>query len=110
MQERRQFSRKPLAVLLEMYSGGSREQRGKGFITNLSEKGAALETSKTLYPGEKLLLRFRLPNEWKFDILGEIVYAREGVLTRAYGARFYLVSNEDACRLQQYLETPEHHN
>jgi len=89
MQERRTFLRKPLAVSLEIYTNDAKNSLGKGFITNLGEGGAALETHKHLRLGEKLLLRLTLLNEKKIDLKSEIMYARDGVLTKAYGARFY---------------------
>jgi Tfp pilus assembly protein PilZ len=88
MQERRKFARKPLAASLEIYSKDQGKSLGKGFVTNLGEGGVALETHKNLRLGEQLMLRFTLPDEKTYSLAGEIVYAQDGVLTKAYGARF----------------------
>jgi c-di-GMP-binding flagellar brake protein YcgR len=103
MQERRRFGRKPLAVTLEICTDDNTRTIGKGFITNLSAGGMALETHKSLRLGEKLLLRFTLPNDWKFDVLSEIVYAQDGIITRAYGAKFSDINPETSGRLNQFL-------
>jgi hypothetical protein len=88
MNERRKFARAPLAVSLEICEEGNRENPGKGFVTNLSEGGLAWETPRLFSRGDEILLRFGLPDESPFDVRSEVCYSKEGVLTRAYGARF----------------------
>lgn len=103
MQEKRKYLRKPLAVILELLSRGSHKTIGRGFITNLSEGGAALETSHNLRLGDKLMLHFNLPDESEYSLPGEIVYTIDGILTRAYGARFLQVDPQAEERLKEYL-------
>lgn len=103
MRDRRKFPRAPLAVLLEICSGESKKGIGKGFITNLSEGGLALEATTRLRLGDKFMLRFTLPNGWNFNILGEIVYIKEGVLTRAYGVKFKKINPELRLKVKRYV-------
>jgi Tfp pilus assembly protein PilZ len=103
MQERRKSLRKPLAASLEIYTHDAKKSLGKGFITNLGTGGIALETHKHLRLGEKLLLRFTLPKERSFDLKGEIIYAQDGVLTKAYGAKFYDMHPDTSTELQDFI-------
>lgn len=103
MQERRKSKRKSLAVSLEIYSNDSRFSLGRGFITNLSEGGVAMEIHKDLRLGDRLLLRFSLDKEQAFDLLGEIVYAHDGILTKAYGARFYDLNPDTSDKLKNVI-------
>jgi hypothetical protein len=103
MNERRKYTRLPLALSLEVCSDTTKSYLARGFITNLSEGGVALETPKNLRPGAKLLFRFTLPNERTFSLLSEIMYSRDGILSRAYGARFCDVNSDAGAELKQYV-------
>lgn len=105
MKEKRKFPRTPLAVLLEMWSEDKKKTVARGFITNLSEGGMAVETNFRLKTGENFLLRFTLPNGWNFDLWGKIVYAKEGVLTKAYGVTFKRVETEERARIKHFVKT-----
>ena len=103
MKERRSFVRLPTAVSLELYSQDTKTNLGRGFITNLGEGGIALEISKNLRLGDKLTLRFSLPNEDAFNVLGEIIYVREGIFSRAYGARFLKPEAQTIGKLKDFI-------
>lgn len=106
MKERRKGVRKPLAASLEIYANHVNHTEkilGKGFITNLGEGGMALETHKNLHPGDKLQLRFTLPNEKTYSVKGEIIYTQDGVLTKAYGAKFAEAPSADYRELRDYI-------
>jgi hypothetical protein len=104
MNERREFPRAPLTVLLEIWSGDKKRSLGKGFITNLSEGGLALETSERLKLKDRFLLRFTLPNDWNFDLWGEIVYIKEGILTKTYGIQFHKMVSGERVRIKHYVK------
>lgn len=101
--ERRRFPRAPLAVLLEIWAKDKKKTIGKGFITNLSEGGLAIETNFRLNLGDNFLLRFTLPNGWNFDLWGDIVYINEGVLTKAYGVKFNRIETEQKSRIKRFI-------
>ncbi len=103
MKERRKSQRMPLAVLLEICAQETHRSVGKGFITNLSDSGLALETMERLSLGDNFLLRFTLLNGWSFDVLGEVVYARDGVLTKAYGIEFAKINTDQRTKLKNYV-------
>jgi len=103
MKDQRKAPRKRLAVLLDVCSHASCKRLGKGFITNLSEGGMALETTERLREGEKFLLRFTLLNGWEFDLLGKIVHSRNSVFTRAYGVEFSKVNPEATAKIKNYI-------
>ena len=86
--EKRKLTRKPVAAELEIFSKETRENLGKGFITNLHEDGLCFVTPENLDLGQELLFNFKLPNSWKFDFFGKIVHAGKGVSTMFYGAQF----------------------
>ncbi len=102
MKERRKHPRTPLAVSLEM-NNTHQKSIGKGFVTNLSEGGMALETPKALHQGARLAFRFHVPGGPAFEIPGEIVYVRDGVLNRAYGAKFGDVDEAAGRRLREFV-------
>ena len=104
MEEKRQHPRAPLTVLLEIWTQEKHKSIGKGFITNLSEGGLALETTERLKLSEKFVLSFTMPNNWVFDIWGEIIYIKEGVLTRAYGIQFKTVAPETRTKIERYVK------
>ena len=110
MLERRKYLRKSTAALLELISNVSKRVFGRGFVTNLSEGGVALETSKNLHRGEKLVLHFMLPDNNEFEVPGEIVYAREGILNHAYGARFENGDMDKEERLKSFIGTGDARN
>ena len=101
--ERRKYPRTPLAVMLEIFQEKNKRIVGKGFITNISEEGLAVETREKLHPGEKFMLRFTLPNSWTFDINGEIMYERKGVLSNAYGIKLFHDAVETREKLKNYV-------
>lgn len=104
MHERRRFARVPLALSLEIIESRSAKHLGKGFVTNLSEGGLALETPKTFHAGDRLRMRFSLPDGAdSFNLEGEIVYAKDGILTRAYGAQFGTLEPVLAEKLKDFL-------
>ncbi len=92
-----------LAASLELSMDRPCKVLGRGFITNLSEGGIALETPKDLKPGDRLILRFNLNENNAFDVQGEVVYSKEGILTRAYGARFLQLAPELYYRLKSCM-------
>lgn len=102
-QERRKHPRKTLAVYLELYDHNTKTPLGKGFVTNLSEGGLALETRYKINPGEKFLFRFTLPNGWNFDVVGEVVHCSPGILTNAYGVKFLELSPDAQKKLKKYI-------
>jgi hypothetical protein len=103
MQERRAYVRMPLAVSLEMFSSDEQTSIGKGFVTNISESGAALETAKLLGAGDKLLLRFSLAKDIVFSIAAEIKYVKDGIFSRAYGASFMGADPETASKFRDFI-------
>lgn len=103
MEERRVCERMSLAASLEISAEQNKKVLGRGFITNLSEGGIAMETPKNLKPGDRLVLHVSLNENNSFDIEGEVVYSKEGVLTRAYGARFLKSAPELCGRIKDYL-------
>jgi len=102
-QEKRKYPRKPLAVYLELCDHRTRTPLGKGFITNISEGGLALETHQQLNPGDKFLFRFNLGGNGNFEVIGVVVYVANGVLTNAYGIKFLELSPESRKRLKKYI-------
>ncbi|MHB9154299.1 MAG: PilZ domain-containing protein [Endomicrobiales bacterium] len=88
MVNRRKLGRKPLVSSLEIYSRDARKNLGRGYVTNLNEEGLGLVSRQALAVGEEVILDFGLPNGWKFDFFGTIVYAEEGVFSRLYGVKF----------------------
>lgn len=102
-EERRTHGRKPVAVQLDLISVGTRRFVGRGFITNLSVGGAALETPKVMRPGDTFALSFTLPNLACLDIPGEVVYTRDGILSKAYGIQFNGATADDARLIAEYL-------
>jgi hypothetical protein len=103
MQERRAYVRTPLAVSLEILSPGNEMSIGKGFVTNLSETGVALETAKHFASGEKLLLRFSLPKNFLFNLVAEVKYVKEGIFSRAYGVSFESADMDSSERLRNFV-------
>ena len=103
MKERRKSPRAPIAVLLEITTKDKKKIIGKGFITNLSEGGLALETNFRLQMGDAFLLRFTLPNGWNFDFWGDIVYVKEGILTKAYGVKFNKIGTEEKTKIKRFI-------
>lgn len=104
MQERRKYPRMPLAVSLEIMTDDTKQMMGKGFITNLSEAGVAFETPKTLHAGEKLLFHFNLTQQISFDVNGEVIYSRDGILTKAYGAKFFNIDVETEDKFKNFFD------
>lgn len=105
MKERRRSPRAKIGVLLEICSQDKKTKMSKGFITDISELGLGMETTERLGKGNKYSLQFTLLNGWSFDLLGEIVYSREGILTKAYGVRFYDIPEQDRAKLKDYVTT-----
>lgn len=103
MKNKRKTVRRPLAVLLNVCSYDTCKVLGKGFITNLSEKGLALETTENLREGDKFMLKFKLLNGWEFDLLGKIIHSRGGVFTKAYGVEFKKIDPEASSKLKNYV-------
>ncbi|MFH1368998.1 MAG: PilZ domain-containing protein [Elusimicrobiota bacterium] len=103
MKESRNYPRTPLAVLLEIWSGDRKKNVGKGFITNLSEGGLALETTVRLKLKENFLLRFTLPNGWTFDLWGNILHTKPGVLIKTYGVQFKKVQAEERAKIRHFV-------
>ena len=104
MEEKRKHARAPLSVLLEIWTKEKQKSVGKGFITNLSEDGLALETTERLKLSDNFVLSFTLPNNWTFDIWGEIIYIKEGILTKAYGIHFKTVAPETRVQIKHYVK------
>jgi Tfp pilus assembly protein PilZ len=104
MEEKRKYPRAPLSVLLEIWAKDKQKSVGKGFITNLSEGGLALETTERLRLSDHFVLSFTLPNNWTFDVWGDIIYVKEGVLTRAYGIRFKTIQPETRTKITHYVK------
>lgn len=88
MENRRKVERKPLVGSIEIYSKEEKKSIGRGFITNLNEEGVGIIMTESLKLGEEFLLDFHLPNGWKFDFFGRIVYAEKGLSSTAYGVEF----------------------
>jgi hypothetical protein len=103
MKERRDYVRLATAVSLDLYSQDAKRNLGRGFITNLGEGGIALEISKNFRLGERLMLKFSLPNADTFNVLGEIIYIKEGIFSRAYGARFLKAEPNDIFKLKDFI-------
>lgn len=102
-EDRRSHVRKPVAVQLDLISESTRRFVGRGFITNLCEGGAALETPKILRPGDTVAVSFTLPDTACLDIAAEIVYCREGILSKAYGVRFRQAEADAVRLIGEYL-------
>jgi hypothetical protein len=109
MNERRQSPRLPIAASLEIFRAPGEECLAKGFVTNLSESGLALETVKPLLRGEQLLLRFTVQGMKAVDAVGEIVYSKDGILAKAYGARFINLSPETSSAITGLLAARINH-
>jgi hypothetical protein len=107
--ERRKSPRAPLAVALEISGENNRQYPGKGFVTNLSEGGLAWETPHVFSQGEAVLIRFSLPQEEPFDVRSEVLYSKEGVLSRAYGARFCDVHPEILAKIRGFVRSRQSH-
>jgi hypothetical protein len=105
MKERRESDRVPLAALLEIFSKDSEVNVCRGFVKNLGEDGLAFETSKRLRLNGEFKLRFTLPDGWNFEIIGEIKYIKEGILTIAHGARFTKIEEKDKKAIKEYIES-----
>jgi hypothetical protein len=88
MHERRRSPRVPVAASLEIFDAAGAECLGKGFVTNLSGDGMALETVRPLTMGLALRFRFAIADAEVVDAAGEIVYSKEGIVATAYGIRF----------------------
>lgn len=91
-------------MLLEVWSGDKKRSHGKGFITNLSEGGLALETPERLRLKDNFLLRFTLPNDWNFDLWGTVIYIKEGILTKTYGVMFKKMLSEERVKIKHYVK------
>lgn len=104
MQERRKYSRVPLAALLEVYSQDDSKLLGRGFVTNLSEGGLAMETADRVRLNENMLMCFTLMNGSSFEVPGQIIYSKGGVLTQAYGVEFSEMKHYDATRIRNFVE------
>ena len=74
--------------MLDIYSKEESTNLGKGFVTNLNENGLKLVTQESFRLGQELNLHFNLPNGWKFDFAGKVVYQEEAVSAVAYGVEF----------------------
>lgn len=105
MQERRRYIRAPMAAYLEMYSDKHSKVLARGFVMNLSEGGLAMEAAESVRLREDMLLRFTLMNGWSFEVAGQAIYAKGGVLTKAYGVEFKGVNSYDANRIKSFVES-----
>jgi Tfp pilus assembly protein PilZ len=88
VENRRRSRRKPFVGPLEIYSKDNTKSLGKGHVTNVNEDGLAIVTPEKLALGDEVLLNFSIPNGWKFDFFGRVVYTEKGVMTNAYGVKF----------------------
>jgi c-di-GMP-binding flagellar brake protein YcgR len=104
MQERRQYSRVPMAALVAMQSKKENRLVGRGFITNLSEGGMGMESADHVPMNEDMIMKFTLMNGWSFEVPGKVKYSKGGVLTRAYGTQFSGLNSYDATRIRNFVE------
>ena len=103
MNEKRTHKRAPLSVLLEIYSKGKKNKQADGFVTDISEGGLSLETKERLNMGSVFCLRFVLSNNWEFDVLGKMMYMKEGVLSKKYGIKFTKISTVNVSKIKEYV-------
>ena len=75
MKERREYYRIPSAILLEIMPEGE-DEKYKGFITNLGERGLAFESYKRLTLNQKMRLSFTLPDGFWLGTVNPDLYCK----------------------------------
>lgn len=88
MENRRKNRRRPLVSSIEIFSKDKAKSLGKGYVTNLHQGGLGLITPQDLSLGDEIILDFNLPNGWKLDFFGKVIYAEKAISSKAYGVEF----------------------
>ncbi|MBN1621122.1 MAG: PilZ domain-containing protein [Endomicrobiales bacterium] len=89
---------------MEVFSCDNMENICSGFIKDIGEDGLAFEVPRKLRLNGEFALKFTLPNGWYFNILSEVRYIKDGVLTISHGARFSKINNWQRENIKKYIE------
>ena len=88
MKNVRKLDRKRLHAPIDILAADTRQNIGIGTVSDLHEDGLCLLTADKLETGREILLDFRLPNGWKLDFFGKVMYSKKAVDTMSYGIKF----------------------
>lgn len=101
--DKRKFPRVPVEVNLQLWKDNKAKKKTKGLIKDITLEGMCIETDLSFASGADLIFSLDLPDKFKFNISGEIVWKKKNGKIFRYGVKFVKLHIAEKPKLYNFI-------